>query len=493
VILLFVVALFVIAGMCVLAIDVGRLMTCKAELQNAVDAASLAGASQLSGTLTEEERVLVRTEAKSLAAANTVDNTPLTLTDSDILFGHYDATTHTFTPEPEATVVDSVRITGRRTHSSPDGPINLFFGPIFGFDDVEFSGVVATGTKPRRYVTFVLDRSLSMCVDTTGVQSEGYTPPLDAEGPYMVNSASTWYWFPYLAMKKVGFGWQTKTAWFYDRDTVTGNIRTDFLPQHIQDRLDANRYFNFRCVDYPNTITSGWIKVPATVRIYGRYGSPWHNWMSGIVLPIIPSSCGYARSTGVVQPIQSLMDASSAFVDLLNANDDRCALVTYAYKQNLEQTLTTDFGLVRVKLQSLVPAGWTAEPDAIDAANAELIDSGRAEGYGQRVMILFTDGFANVRHETLYDNNSHTFTFLGKSITTKIHPTVAAAMEAATTRAKDNKVRIYCVTFGADSDTALHPEIAKATNAAYYHAEDHDDLTEIFVDIFRRLPPLLTQ
>ena len=494
VLILFAAAILVAAAMCVFAIDVGRLMICKAELQNAVDAASLAGASQLSGHMTQEEKQLVRAEATALAAANTVAGKPLTLADADIEFGHYDADTGSFVPELQAHVVDSIRITGRRTQDSPDGPIGLFFGPLFGWDEAELVGTVGTGTKPRRYVSFVLDRSGSMCFDTAGVQLAPYEAPQDAEGPYMETSASGWCWFPDLAMKQDKKKWQTKTAWFYARDINTGEIRTDFLPDHIQARLDAGRYFNFRPVDYPDSVRSGWIKVPAGVRIYGRYGNPWHNWQADEYYHVISDDCGYARSTGAVEPLQSSADAACAFLDLLNIDDDCASLVTYGWASNLDQMLTTDFAAVEARLQSLAPCGATAEPDAMEAANDELIASGRAEGYGQRAMILLTDGYANMLQGSSYSSSyTRTYEFLGQNVTTKIHPTVAAAMAQEALRARANGVRIYCVTFGTDVDTELHREMAMETNGAYYYAADHEGLTDIFIDIFRRLPPLLMQ
>jgi hypothetical protein len=468
------------------------MFVCKAQLQNAVDAAALAGASRLISHMSEEEKALACAEAKALAAANKVDNVPLTLTDDDIQFGHYDAGTHRFVAEPQTTVIDSMRVRGRRTRDSPDGPIKLFFGPVFGLNEIEVRDVVAVGTKPRRYIMFALDRSGSMCFDTSGVQLEAITQaPTD---PHMLPSASGWYWFPDQALKRVGQGWQARTAWFYARDDAMGDIRTDFLPDHIRARLDANRYFNFRPPDYPDTVRSGWIKVPAGVTIYGRWGSPWHNWLADTYYHVISADCGYARSTGSVQPLQSTMDAACAFVDLLNEDDDRAGLVTYAYKQTLNSILTGDFDGLKFKIQALAPSGATAEPEGMTAANDELALSGRAEGYGQRIMILLTDGYANMLNGTDYnDGLTRTYDFVGEQVTSKIHPTVGNAMGQQTVRARADGIRIYCVSFGTDVDTEIHRRIALETNGAYYYSADHEDLTEIFTDIFLRLPPLLTQ
>lgn len=494
VIILFAGALFVLAAVCVFAVDVGRLLVCKAQLQNAVDAAALAGASQLTGCVTEEEKQLARQEAKRFAEANVVDGVPLHLADEDIEFGHYDEETGAFVPEPEAAVVDSIRVTGRRTSDSPDGPIHTFFGGLFGWDETQIGNVVAAGTKPRRYVMFVLDRSGSMSFDTSGVHLHPYQAPQDSHGFYMATSSSGWYWFPELALKRTGYGWRAKTAWFYARDDTTGDIRTDFLPDHIRSRLEANRYFNFRPRDYPGTVMSGWIKVPAGVTIYGRWGSPWHNWLAYRYYHVISSNCGYATSSGPVQPIQSSMHAACAFVDLLRIDDDLAGLVTYAYGASSDSILTSNFPKLKLKLQSFAPCGATAEAEAMEAAVDELVESGRAEGFGQRIMILLTDGYANQLNGRYYeDGRTRSYEFCGETVTTKIHPTVGRAMEQQTRRAEEGKVRIYAVTFGADVDTEVHRQIARTTNAAYYYSQDHENLTDIFIDIFRRLPPVMTQ
>ncbi len=494
VIILFVGALLLLAAICVFTVDVGRLFACRSQLQNAVDAAALAAASQLTGYISEQERVIARQEAKALAAANLVDSVPLHLTDDDIEFGHYEHDTGIFTPVPETSVVDSVRVTGRRSADSPDGPIDLVFGPLFGWDQMEFQNVVATGTKPRRFVMFVLDRSGSMCFDTSGVNLAPTAISRDSQGYFMHNSPSGWYWFPELALKRAGQGWSEQTAWFYARDNGTGEVRTDFLPDHIKSRLDSGTYFNFRPRDYPTLVMSGWIKVPSGVTIYGRYRAPWKSWLADDYYHVIWDTCGYARTSGAVQPLQSTMDAACAFVDLLNNEDDRAGSVTYGWLASMDQTLTSDFATLKTKLQTFVPCGATAEPEGMEAANDELIDSGRVEAYGEKIMILLTDGYANMLNEVQYaDAQTYTYDFLGESVTTKIHPTVGAAMAQQTTRAKLAGVRIYAVSFGTDVDQAVHRRIAAETNGTYYYSADHADLPAIFIDIFRRLPSIITQ
>jgi len=53
---MFVAAMLVMAAICVLTVDVGRIFVCQAQLQNAVDAAAVAGAVHLVGFVGEDEK-----------------------------------------------------------------------------------------------------------------------------------------------------------------------------------------------------------------------------------------------------------------------------------------------------------------------------------------------------------------------------------------------------------------------------------------------------
>ncbi len=128
--MLFAGLVIVLVAMCVLTIDVGRLFVCKAELQNAVDAAALGGASQLVGPVTPTVRAMRHQRGQAPGRSESAwPADSLTLADSDIAFGHYDPDTHSFTPETAGGTVDSVKVTGRRTIGSPDGPVRPVLRP----------------------------------------------------------------------------------------------------------------------------------------------------------------------------------------------------------------------------------------------------------------------------------------------------------------------------------------------------------------------------
>jgi hypothetical protein len=145
------------------AVDIGYIVAVRSELQNAADAAALAGASQLrEGVVryhlpgqTDRLGVLYETktkalaEAKKFAARNRAGNAPLVLLDSDLEFGY---TTGGSPPQyyPESdpgypidAFPNTVRVTLRRDRTSPSGPLSLFFGRLLGKGEVD---VVASGS-----------------------------------------------------------------------------------------------------------------------------------------------------------------------------------------------------------------------------------------------------------------------------------------------------------------------------------------------------------
>ena len=136
----------------------------RTELRAATDLAAKAGANTLSRTQDIAQATFI---AKEIALENTVGGKNLALDDADFEFGRstrsgngkYLFTAGGATP-------NSVRITGRRTSTSADGPVPLYFGAFWGRD--EFEPVVSsTATFVDVDVCLVLDRSSSMKLDVT--------------------------------------------------------------------------------------------------------------------------------------------------------------------------------------------------------------------------------------------------------------------------------------------------------------------------------------
>jgi len=483
---LFAVVVIILVVFCALTIDVGRMATARAQLQNAVDAAALAGASQLVGFVDQSAKDAAETQARNLAEANVVLGEPLTLGETDVQFGRYvPGPPPDFISEDELDPgdrLDSVRIMGRRTTDAPDGDIPLLFAGIFGIRG-SAQEVRAVATQPRRYVMFVMDRSGSMCFDTSGVDHR-YSPNDDGS---MSSSPTNWYWVPSHIYKD---GW--KTGWMYAVNNDTGEIVVSFLPQHIRSHLLSNTYFRYCSQDRPDNVQSGWVKVPNNITVYSSYGSDYDKWYAQGYGPI--SQCDYALATQPIEPMASSQNAAVAFVDLLDAEQEQAGLVTYAWSGVLDHQLTNEFETLKEKMLSYDPRGATATPEGMQIANDEFINSGRAETYGQRIMILLTDGLANVAGGSNYGNPGSDISvqFFGESVQCRIYQQVADAIETQTLRAKNNGIRIYTVSFGDGADQDLMPLIAQQTGGAYYYAPNYESLTDIFVDIFYNLPAILT-
>ena len=568
--ILAVVVVIAMCGFCAFAIDVMIIFLAQTQLQNAVDAASLAAATELVGFIDDDVKASSSSLATNFAAFNKVLNSSLHLDSNDIKFGYFSGTTKQFVPEEdfgEDDIVDSIWIRGRRTEGSIDGPISLFFGPIFGIDRAQCS-CYAVATQPRRYVMFVMDRSGSMCYDTQGVvrkYTTRYTGSMYVENqdsssvyaygpdndsrleafrnnvPGDVSSYAGWIWLPrymlvrqtrsmprkYGGTEQVTADWRHR-AYFFARDKTTGAVRSEFVPPHvitqvknesgsirlyywywrnrrwywtnygtiIWSTVDSSvRHFRYAGKDSPASVQSGWMRIPADVNLYGGFSTEsdalrGHYFWADSYGPV-HGRCGYAVATQPVQPLQDSQDAAVEFINLLDHRKDRAGLATYGRYGSLELGLTDDWPTLIDAVQAYDPREATATGEGMEKGNDVLIDA--TPGYAQKIAICLTDGMANTVNGTYYDNYWNTVTFNGKQISCYIKQVVASQMETQAVRAANNGIRIYTVSFGENSDTYLAPEIADMTNAAFYYAAESEDLIEVFRDIFRRLPPLITQ
>lgn len=117
-------AMLPMTGFAALVFDVGMAVTAQAELQNAVDAATLAGAAYLDGTPAAIEQA--RAAAKAFAVQNRVLGVPVELADDEIHFGRNDKGELGAANEPKD--VDGVAV-----ETGVQGGIGtLFAGVAFG-------------------------------------------------------------------------------------------------------------------------------------------------------------------------------------------------------------------------------------------------------------------------------------------------------------------------------------------------------------------------
>jgi Flp pilus assembly protein TadG len=150
----------ILVGMLAFAIDIGYMSTVKAELQNAADAAALAGAERIQSQFVQyyAPGQTSQTSIYNYTTTNTTDpNSPiataqrfagynkaggvyLQLPASDVSFSYYDGTT--FQAASTVLFPNTVTVTTRRD-TTANNPLNLFFGNIFG---VSNSNITATAS-----------------------------------------------------------------------------------------------------------------------------------------------------------------------------------------------------------------------------------------------------------------------------------------------------------------------------------------------------------
>jgi Flp pilus assembly protein TadG len=131
-----------------LALDVSKVILVANQLQNAADAAALAGARVVK--ISQDQ---ARQNAMNLALENSADGQSVQLASNqgngsggDIVVGRYNQQTGVFTPTTSG--VNAVKIVARRSSGSLGGPVALNFGSLFKVDTCNISRssiAVATG------------------------------------------------------------------------------------------------------------------------------------------------------------------------------------------------------------------------------------------------------------------------------------------------------------------------------------------------------------
>ncbi len=145
------------------AVDVAWMQLVRTELRTATDAASRAGAKQLS---LQQSEAAARVAAQDAASRNLVAGAPLVVRDGEIIFGVSRRSNRTskFVFTPGGAQLNAVRVTGNRTAGSAGGPVALFLGQVMGVSHFQPSQV-ATSTQLDRDICLVVDRSGSMMRD----------------------------------------------------------------------------------------------------------------------------------------------------------------------------------------------------------------------------------------------------------------------------------------------------------------------------------------
>lgn len=166
-------------GLLGLAVDMAYVSLCTEQAQNTADAAALAGAwglrrSQNAGGSQTAQTQSAFTAAQNTALANYIARQSVTITNADIVPGHFyrpgDSKTYLgFVSDPAkgGLPYNAVQATAERT-AAANGPVALMFGRIFGVpgQSLTSSAVAIIGGRPPGII--VLDPGGSAALDLTG-------------------------------------------------------------------------------------------------------------------------------------------------------------------------------------------------------------------------------------------------------------------------------------------------------------------------------------
>ncbi|MGB7157819.1 MAG: TadE family protein [Tepidisphaeraceae bacterium] len=152
------IVIVVLIGFVALAVDWGYAYYTTQKLQNAADAAALAGAQTVWDSHDEARERAMNFSSYNEAGGDAVllDENASNDPAGDIVTGVYDSATRVFTPSDEEGVANAVRVNARRTADSPNGPLALVWGRIFGFNSTQFSRwAIAVAEGGPRYADII--------------------------------------------------------------------------------------------------------------------------------------------------------------------------------------------------------------------------------------------------------------------------------------------------------------------------------------------------
>src|SRR5687767_625079 len=133
--------LVVFVGVVALAIDWGYAYYTAQKLQNAADAAALAGVKRVwySHSTARELAIAMAGNNEAGGASVVLNDNPSNDPNGDVIIGHYDEATRAFTATLDRQIANAVAVNARRTTGSANGPLPLIFGGIFGIDQAEIT------------------------------------------------------------------------------------------------------------------------------------------------------------------------------------------------------------------------------------------------------------------------------------------------------------------------------------------------------------------
>ncbi len=433
-----------------LSVDTGRIVLTETKMQNAVDAASLAAAQEITaavyaagqgqGSASVDANSIAVEAARLMAAQVAEANGVFIDPQADVQFGKrgFDDATGTWPIEWGGTPVNVVQVVARRTEldaSLPDGQLPLAFGWAVGRSQVPLQ-TSATAFVEARDLVVVLDFSASMNDDSSLRSSLGQTQAensLDDMWDSLIAADPKWPGTTESKFPTTGFGDVDSYAGTYISSSTTSDIRSLLgLNENNPDgsRMypfpQAGRYSSGELKNKPSDSTSdalwnGYIKF-----VKKKSGSYKKKYGYRTLMDYLQESRYSASSSEDLwrtphYPFHAVKEGASLFLGFLTDLDfgDEVGLVSYGKWAVKEWThydgevdiditanpITSDYATIDAiqrRHQAGHYSGWTGMGDGILNARELLVgdandpnDDGYSR-YGARpTMIIMTDGQTN--------------------------------------------------------------------------------------------------
>lgn len=164
---------------------------------------------------------------------------------------------------------------------------------------------------------------------------------------------------------------------------------------------------------------------------------------------------------------KTLEFAVNEFLNVLDATDQEelVSLSSFSTSATLNYELELDYSYVRDWLSDTSPGGWTAIGQGLQEGLPSLF-SAFGRPYAAKTIVVLTDGINNQNPDPL---------------------SVAESIVSG------QNVTIHTVTFSHEADTSTMSQLAEAGGGKHYHAEDSEELADIFREIANNLPTIITE
>lgn len=433
-----------------LVVDGAMLYTSHADLQIAADSGALAGASALT---TDPE--LARERAIAYAAKNFANGETVSITESDIELGDWNAEDRSFTvlTGEDEIYADAVRVTAGLTEARGN-PLRMAFAQAFGVGEADVEASAIAVYRPRDIV-LVLDLSGSMNFD------------------------SQIRHIPYLGRDAIEDGlyqiWQELGGHTY------GSM--NFETRYISSNDDSYVRWKLGLHNEPYPYPSGsWNDYINYVQGDGQLRNNGYQKDYGMLtfMNYLLEKRRHSNHTPDLwqvsaQPITAVKGSVDIFLDFVEeiATEDRVGLAIYTAPNGhglLEHGLTDNIEIVRNttwRRQAGHYHGSTNIGAGLEVGRLELEANGRDGTL--KTLVLLTDGQANLP---------------GNSSAAR-----AYALEQAQ-YAADAGYPIAAISLGANADTDLMEQIAEISGGASFHVPGGQSVQQYeaeLIEVFRRI------